>query len=259
VASLLLVHGFMQTQSREPLTLPLAHRRCVPLSRDEEDALTREYAQTRSHAVAQRLVEANLRLVVRIASEYRVPAHTEFGDLVQEGAAGLARAVERFDPGRGVRLTSYAGWWIRACILEHINSTCRMMRLGRSREDRQAMRRGELPPMMLSLDTPLRDTASFTLLDTLEAPDEERPDHATERTELDTVVLRAAEQFAHGLDAREDAIFRGRLLCREPELLSRLARRFGVSCERIRQIEKELIARLRRHLGGAIGDVAAVC
>src|ERR1700722_18566765 len=92
-------------------------KRCVPMTRDEEHRCAGEYVKTREPFLAERLVVANMRLVVLIARAYR---HTnyEIGDLVQEGNRGLMHAVELYDPDRGIRLSSYAAWWIRAYIMK---------------------------------------------------------------------------------------------------------------------------------------------
>ena len=89
------------------------------LSADEEHKLAVQYQKTEDREVAARLVTANLRLVVKIAYEYR-RAYRNMMDLVQEGNIGLMQAVKRYDPYRGVKLSSYAAWWIRAYMLRFI-------------------------------------------------------------------------------------------------------------------------------------------
>src|SRR4051812_14270521 len=115
------------------------------LGPEEEAQLTRRYAETGDPRLRDLLVESNLRLVNKIAGEYATSARTEFHDLVQEGSLGLIEAVHRFDPARGTRLGTYAGFWIRAFILRHIMDNARLVRLGRGREGRKAFFRGDLP------------------------------------------------------------------------------------------------------------------
>src|SRR5882757_8782223 len=88
-------------------------RRCKPMTREHEHEVATEYRRTGDAHLAQQLVEANLRLVIKIAAEYS-RFQGNLADLVQEGNLGLLDAVSRFEPERGVRLVSYAGWWIRA-------------------------------------------------------------------------------------------------------------------------------------------------
>jgi RNA polymerase sigma-32 factor len=106
------------------------------LTADEEHALAVKYVGTGDVASAARLVTANLRLVVKIAYEYR-RAYKNIMDLVQEGNIGLMQAVKRYDPYRGVKLSSYAAWWIRAYILRFILNNWRLVKLGTTQAQRK--------------------------------------------------------------------------------------------------------------------------
>ena len=110
--------------------------RHAPISREEEHALAVRWREEGDVDAARRLVLANLRLVVKIAMEYR-RAWTQVLDLIQEGNLGLVQAVQRFDPYQGVKLSSYGAYWIRAYILKYILDNLRMVRLGRSRAERK--------------------------------------------------------------------------------------------------------------------------
>src|SRR5690606_24073958 len=112
----------MQAYMREVQQHPL-------LTPDEEKALATRYAETGDVQAAARLVTANLRLVVKIAYEYR-RAYRNMMDLVQEGNMGLMQAVKKYVPYRGVKLSSYAAWWIRAYMLRYILANWRMVKLG---------------------------------------------------------------------------------------------------------------------------------
>lgn len=134
--------------------IPRQFTATAPLSAAEELALAREHVRSRSPASAHRLVCSHLRLVLKIAREYRVPAHAELSDVVQDGTLGLLEAVRRFDPERGVRLFTYASWWIRAYILRGIVNTAEIVCSGRGRKGRRDFFAGRRPPPALSLDAP---------------------------------------------------------------------------------------------------------
>jgi len=116
---------YMAEVSRHPL-----------LSREEEHELAVKFATTRDPEIAWKLVTANLRLVVKIAHEYRRAAFSLL-DLVQEGNVGLMHAVQKYDPFRGVKLSSYAAWWIRAYILRYLMDNWRMVKLGTTQAQRK--------------------------------------------------------------------------------------------------------------------------
>src|SRR5439155_22790599 len=116
---------YMAEVSRHPL-----------LSREEEHDLAARFARTQDPQLAYRLVTANLRLVVKIAHEYRRAAFNLL-DLIQEGNVGLMHAVQKYDPFRGVKLSSYAAWWIRAYILRYLMDNWRMVKLGTTQAQRK--------------------------------------------------------------------------------------------------------------------------
>src|SRR5262249_40123220 len=111
-------------------------RRFPLLSREQEHTLAVEYYERRDVVAARKLVEANLRLVVKIAHEYR-RAHRTLLDLIQEGNVGLMQAVKKYDPYRGVKLSSYAAWWIRAYILKFILNNWRLVKIGTTQAQRK--------------------------------------------------------------------------------------------------------------------------
>jgi RNA polymerase sigma-32 factor len=119
----------LETYMREVQRHPL-------LSPEDEHTLAVEYAKTGSVDLAARLVTANLRLVVKIAYEYR-RAYRNIMDMVQEGNIGLMQAVKRYDPYRGVKLSSYAAWWIRAYMLRFILNNWRLVKIGTTQAQRR--------------------------------------------------------------------------------------------------------------------------
>src|SRR5438067_10227021 len=106
------------------------------LSREEEHDLAVKFQRTHDPEIAYRLVTANLRLVVKIAHEYRRAAFNLL-DLIQEGNVGLMHAVQKYDPLRGVKLSTYAAWWIRAYILRYLMDNWRMVKLGTTQAQRK--------------------------------------------------------------------------------------------------------------------------
>jgi RNA polymerase sigma-32 factor len=122
---------------QDPLSLYLTEAGRYPLlSRQEEKRLAVRVWEESDPEAAERLVLSNLRLVVKIAKDYR-RVWTNLLDLIQEGNIGLLQAVRRFDPHRGVKLSSYASYWIRAYILKYLIDNIRMVRVGSSRAERK--------------------------------------------------------------------------------------------------------------------------
>ena len=257
-------------------------RRYPPISREEEHALAVRFAEEGDLDAARRLVLANLRLVVKIAMEYR-RAWTNLLDLVQEGNVGLMQAVKRFDPYQGVKLSSYAVYWIRAYILKYILDNFRVVRLGTTRaqrklffrlnkEKRRLEREGfeVTPPLLaerlevseqevadmdqrlsegdLSMDAPVREEAgSASFGDLLASGDSSAEEHVGDE-QLRRVFLAKAKEFADGLDERDRRIVEERILAEEPRSLKELGEEFGVSRERVRQLEARVVSRLREFL-----------
>lgn len=249
------------------------------LSREEEERLARQYRETHDPAIARVLVESHLRLVAKIARQC-CSRQDLLPDLIQEGCMGLMRAVEKYDPDRGVRLASYAAWWIRALIYHHIMSNSRMMRIATTfaqrklffnlnrtvqrleREGKEAQSKDvadqlgvservvvEMRARLASRDVQLETTVAVDQasvhqrLDGVSAPDQ--PDELVEARQLRGAVSRRVAQVVATLDARERAIFDERLMAEKPATLNELGAKFGVSRERTRQLEERLKERLR--------------
>jgi len=237
---------------------------------------------------ARRLVLSNLRLVVKIAMEYR-RSWTNVLDLVQEGNLGLLQAVQRFDPEQGVKLASYAAYWIRAYILKYLIDNIRMVRLGSSRaerklffrlnrEKRELERQGfEVEPKLLaerldvseedvlqmerrlaendlSFDAPLVSGEPDRSFGDLIAGPGASAEQQVGDEELRSGFLAKVQEFAAGLDAREQRIVEARILAEEPLTLQELGDEFGVTRERVRQLEARLVGRLREYLKQNVVD-----
>lgn len=264
-------------------------RRYPLLSREEETEYARRYVENGDVSAARRLVTGNLRLVVKIALEYR-RAWANVMDLVQEGNIGLAEAVKRYDPYRGVRFSSFARYWIRALILQYILKNFRMISFANTRAGRKLFFRlekernrlmhetGEATPLQIAeaLDVTEDDVVAAQQLKlptlSLTAPRSSDPeegrtlgetlaDHDVDvesevvHSELMNTVDQHMQAFAAELtDEREQAIWAERLMAIEPLALAALGERFGVSRERVRQIEARMKKRLKAYLTEQLGD-----
>jgi RNA polymerase sigma-32 factor len=259
------------------------------LTPDEEHELAVRYATTQDVKAAARMVTSNLRLVVKIAFEYR-RAYRNLMDLIQEGNIGLMQAVKRYDPYRGVKLSSYAAWWIRAYILRFILNNWRLVKLGTTQTQRKLFfnlnkekqrlislgvdptsaelsRQLDVPEHEviemdrrlsgadLSLDAPIGDgdgkpTTRMDLLPSSTA----RVDDTLAGAEIGDMVREQLEAFGATLVNKEASIFRDRLMSDEPATLQEIGDKYGISRERVRQIEKRLQDKLRVFLKANLGD-----
>ena len=264
-------------------------RRYALLDPDEEKKVALRYYEDGDAASAERLVTANLRLVVKIAFQY----HRQWAnvlDLIQEGNVGLVEALSRFDPYRGIRFSSYAQYWIRAMILRFLMDNFRLVRLGSTRNGRKLFfqlqkerqrllaeghpattkalaERLEVPESeviavdqhmrapAMSLTTPMAGEEGRPLQDIV--PDEENVDPETRVADgqLGELVRTKLNAFEATLeDERERAIWKERLMAQDPASLSEIGDRYGVSKERIRQIQARMEARLKVYLQNELGD-----
>jgi RNA polymerase sigma-32 factor len=273
-------------------------RRYPLLSREEEHELAVTFNKTHSQQVARRLVTANLRLVVKLAYDYHRVYHNLL-DLVQEGNVGLVQAVQRYDPYRGVKLSSFAAWWIRAYMLRFILDNWRLVKIGttqvqrklffnlaKEREklesagftptdsmlaERLSVPEREVTDMRLrlgasevALDAPVGrgEDDARTTADLLECNSAERPDVTVEGREFRQVLGRKLAMFQRTLKGAEQTLFSERLIADQPLSLKEVGDRYGVSRERARQIEAKVLARLKVFLVREIGNevqTAACC
>jgi RNA polymerase sigma-32 factor len=250
-------------------------RKFPMLEPNEEYMLAKRWQQHEDSEAAHKLVTSHLRLVTRIAMGYRGYG-LPIGEVISEGNVGLMQAVKRFDPDKGFRLATYAMWWIRASIQEYILRSWSLVKMGttaaqkklffnlrRMKGQIKALEDGDLRPDQVthiatklgvpeddvismnrrlagdaSLNAPVRaaDAESGEWQDWLidETPDQE--ERLAESEELSRRKSYLASAMS-GLNERERRIFEARRLADEPATLEDLSAEFGVSRERIRQIE----------------------
>jgi len=273
----------------DPLQRYLTEIRRYPLlSREEEHRLAVEYKEYGKVDAAYKLVTSNLRLVVMIAREYQ-RAFRNLLDLIQEGNIGLMEAVKNFDPYRGIRFPSYAVWWIRAYMIRYIVNNWRMVKIGTTQAQRKLffnlqkekekleaegftsgpkllaqrldVKEGEVVEMEqrlanrdLSTDIPVGEDGESTLLHFL-ADNKETPEESFAAAEYRQVLGDKIEQFAGGPRDKELVIFRERLLNEEPLTLREIGERYGISRERVRQIEERLKKKLKDFLSREFKDI----
>ncbi len=273
----------------------LRHIRTFPmLEAEEEYMLAKRWKEHGDAEAAEALVTSHLRLVAKIARGYQGYG-LPFGEIISEGNVGLMQAVKRFDPEMGFRLATYALWWIRASIQEYILRSWSLVKIGttaaqkklffnlrRLKGEIKAIEEGDLDPKNVreiakrldlseddvismnrrlagpdsSLNAPVRPDAEGEWQDWLvdQAPNQEQAllahDEMIERHQL---LVRAMEK----LGEREREILIARRLQERPLTLEQLSQKYGVSRERIRQIETRAFEKLRDAMIGPGGNPAA--
>jgi len=220
----------------------------------EQQAVAEYYARSGDRRDAERLVLGNLRLVVKLAREFMGGYRGDFMDLIQEGNAGLTHAVERFDPTRGTKLSSYAALWIRAYIMRYVMETSRIVRHTSTREGRRRFFARTLPGSDVSLDAPVHHEhdgawdCAGSMLESLPDGDDCRPDVLVEKREYLARVHEAVVAFPKKIDKRGGTILKMRTLSERPARLADVGRRLAISGERARQLEARVLTGLRTFL-----------
>ncbi|NTV14862.1 MAG: RNA polymerase factor sigma-32 [Desulfobulbaceae bacterium] len=259
------------------------------LTREEADELAIRYRENQDPDAAYQLVTANLRLVVKVAMDFQKYWMQNFLDLIQEGNVGLVQAVKKFDPYRGVKFSYYAAYWIRAYILKSIMDNWRLVKIGTTQAQRKLFfslnkerklleAQGFAPePKLLaerlqvkeseivemsqrlasnesSLEGPVREGSSEEQKDFLVSPGQTVEEEVAEN-ELRFKVAAVVEKMRSTMNAKEIAILDLRLLSDEPLTLQTIADRFHVSRERVRQIEANLLAKMRIFFEKELPDI----
>jgi RNA polymerase sigma-32 factor len=253
------------------------------LSAEEERELATRLREMNDLDAAKRLVLSHLRFVVHVARGY-AGYGLQLGDLIQEGNVGLMKAVRRFDPNVGVRLVSFAVHWIRAEIHEFVLRNWRLVRVATTKAQRKlffnlrkakkhlgwlskeeaeavaadlgvttrdvAEMEQRLSGRDVSFDPDPEEDATFAPATYLPSPNSD-PAHAAERDNSDANDHDRLEDALAKLDDRSRSILSRRWLAESKATLHELAAEYGVSAERIRQIEANAIAKLKKQLAAA--------
>jgi RNA polymerase sigma-32 factor len=262
-------------------------RRYPFLSKEEELRLFDEYKVQGSREAAVKLILANLRVSVAMASEYLHTGADQM-DLIQEGNVGLMQAIRKFDPTKNVRFYAYAAWWSRAYILRYLLNNYRLVKVGTTQDQRKLFynlrkekakleREGFAPDTKLladrlnvrerdviemdqrlgswelSLDQPLTQDTDGTLLDVLPAQDVPVDEQLAD-LQLRSIFREKLAQFVKTLGEREEDILRNRILSETPVTLEDLGHKYNITKERTRQLEARIIERLRDYMKKEVKD-----
>ena len=267
-------------------------RKFPMLAKDEEFMLAKAWAEHEDSAAAHRMVTSHLRLVAKIAMGYRGYG-LPIGEVISEGNVGLMQAVKKFDPDRGFRLATYAMWWIRASIQEYILRSWSLVKMGttaaqkklffnlrKAKSQIEAFQEGDLRPDQVShiatklgvldsevismnrrlaggdasLNSPLRSDSESEWQDWL--VDDTTPSQETVVADNQETTLRMGllGEAMTELTDRERHILTERRLKDDPTTLETLASEYGVSRERVRQIEVRAFEKLQKSMKAAALD-----
>ena len=274
----------------DSLTLYLAEIRKFPLlDAEEEKSLAVRFYEEQDLAVAHRLITSNLRFVVKICAEYRAYG-MKMLDLIQEGNIGLMMAVRKFDPYKGIRLISYAVWWIRAYIQNFIISNWSLLKIGTTQAQRKLffklkqaksairsmlghddiqeaaltldVKESEALEMEqrlrgdYSLDAEIEAGEGLTMLDSL--PDERQNQEELLGEHQEAAILqREVGKALEKLNEKERYIIEQRVAADDPRTLQEIAEHFAISRERVRQIEEGARKKLKNLLAPIVLDAIA--
>ena len=256
-----------------PLQLYLREIAKYPLLEPEEELqLATDHFEHGNVESAHRLITSNLRLVVKIASDFQ-QVQTNFLDLIQEGNYGLMQAVKKFNPYKGVKLSTYSAWWIRAYILKFIMDNKSQVKMGTTRAQRKLffnLRKeaerllreyDHVDPKLIASNLQVKEQEVIDMQQRIDSPDvsfeSELKTMPQEEISLDDQL--ATEQirdrfraevaeFKTTLNDRDRDILERRVLNDNPVTLQELGDHYGVSRERARQLEARLIDNLRKFI-----------
>jgi RNA polymerase sigma-32 factor len=264
-------------------------RKFPMLAKDEEFMLAKRWQEHEDPAAAHRLVTSHLRLVAKIAMGYRGYG-LPIGEVISEGNVGLMQAVKKFDPDKGFRLATYAMWWIRASIQEYILRSWSLVKMGttaaqkklffnlrKAKSEISALEEGDMHPDQVrqiatklgvldeevvsmnrrlaggdaSLNSPLRADSEAEWQDWLVDEDTPSQESLVAESEERSIRMSLLEEAMTELSDRERHILTERRLKDEPTTLEELAAQYGVSRERVRQIEVRAFEKLQKSMRAA--------
>ena len=276
--------------ARDALYLYLREISKFPLlNAEEEHSLALKVRENNDPDAAFRLVSSHLRLVVRIAMDFQRRWMQNVLDLIQEGNVGLMRAVNKFDPNKGIKFSYYASFWIRAYILKFIMDNWRMVKIGTTqvqrklffnlnRERQKLLAQGfdpdsntlsqrlgvseeqidEMNHRMAFSDMSLNakldsETDSTTRMDLLPALEPGIEDSFASNEIVDIVRSRL-KSILPLLNEKEQYILQNRLLTDEPATLREIGEHYKITRERVRQLEARLLQKIKKHFAGDLKD-----
>jgi RNA polymerase sigma-32 factor len=258
------------------------------LSRDREHELAVKIFEHDDRDAAYEMVTSNLRLVVKIALEFQRMWMQNLLDLIQEGNIGLMQAVRKFDPYKNVKFSYYASFWIKAYILKFIMDNWRLVKIGTTqgqrklffklkKEKQNLIDQGFDPkPKLLSerlgvtekevvdmdqrldgwdvsLDAPLTDDSDSEKIEFI-SYDFESAEEKMAKKEMDNLIHSKIEIFRKRMSKRENEIFDLRIFSDDPATLQEIGDRYGISRERVRQVEKNIITKMREFVKEEMPD-----
>jgi len=261
------------------------------LNREEERDYGIRVKEQGDKEAAYVLVTANLRLVVKIALEFQRVWMQNLLDLIQEGNIGLMQAVKKFDPYKNVKFSYYASFWIKAYILKFIMDNWRLVKIGTTqgqrklffklkKEKQRLIEQGFDPkPKLLSerlgvsereivdmdqrldswdvsLDAPLKNDSETERIEFLSTENESVEEQVSKK-EIELLLHNKITEFRKKMSPREIEIFELRIFSDNPVTLQEIGDRYGISRERVRQIEKNIIRKMREFFKREIPDFAS--
>lgn len=275
--------------SYDPLRLYLREISRFPMLKpDEEFELARRVITHNDQEAAFRLVTSHLRLVVKIAMDFQRRWMQNVLDLIQEGNVGLMRAVQKFDPEKGIKFSYYASFWIKAYILKFIMDNWRLVKIGTTQAQRKLfynlnkerqrlesmgfdpsaaalseslnVSEGQVLEMEqrmggndVSLDITLGDDSNTTRLDILPAL-EPGIEETLANMEISHALQEQLQAILPELSDKEQDILQDRLLSDSPATLREIGEKYGITRERVRQLETRLLQKIKARLSKEIGD-----
>lgn len=261
------------------------------LTREEEKEFGVRVQKYGDREAAYALVTSNLRLVVKIALEFQRVWMQNLLDLIQEGNIGLMQAVRKFDPYKNVKFSYYASFWIKAYILKFIMDNWRLVKIGTTqgqrklffklkKEKQKLIDQGFDPkPKLLSerlgvsereivdmdqrldgwdlsLDAPFKDDSDTERIEFLSTTTESIEDKVAKK-EIEALLHTKIAEFRKKMTPREKEIFDLRIFSDNPVTLQEIGDRYGISRERVRQVEKNIVKKMREFFRREIPDFAA--
>ncbi len=258
------------------------------LTAEEEFDLARRYQNENDQEAAFKIITSNLRLVVKIAMEFQRKWMKNLLDLVQEGNVGLMKALQKFDPDKEIKFSYYAAFWVKAYILKFIMDNWRMVKIGTTQAQRKLfynlnkekqrlesmgitpdsetisdslhVTRSDVDQMQqrmglndLSLDMPYGEDGETTPLNFIPALDTGTEDKILQE-ETASLLKEHIKEIEHKLNIKEKDLLENRLLAESPVTLREIGEKYGITRERVRQIESRLLQKIKNQMSDNIKD-----